>query len=113
MSLRRVASAVLTLEAIVIFLAIPVAIAISDVNAEAAVPTGLGVTLLALVAVALLGKPIGWWLGWFVQVLAVAMGFVVPAMFVLGGLFTLLWFFTLRVGKQVEAAQRSAAPGAE
>ncbi len=107
MSLRRVASTVLTFEAIVIFLAIPVAIAISDVDAELAVPTGLGVALLALVAAALLRKPIGWWLGWLVQALAVAMGFVVPAMFVLGGLFALLWFFTLRVGKQVEAAQRA------
>lgn len=113
MSLRRVASALLTLEAIVIFLAIPVAIAVSDVNAEVAVPTGLGVALFALVAAALLRKRIGWWFGWLVQVLAVAMGFVVPAMFVLGGLFALLWVLMLQLGKRVEAAQQSDATRAD
>ncbi len=105
MSLRSVGAAVLTLEAIVIFLAIPVAIAVSDVDAEVAVPTGLGVAMLALVAAALLRKPIGWRLGWIVQALAVAMGFVVPVMFALGGFFAVLWMLTLRLGKQVEAEQ--------
>ena len=108
--MRGIAAAVLTLEAIVIGLAIPVAVSVSDVDARVAVPAGLGLAVLCLVAAGLLRRPVGYRLGWMVQVAAVALGFVVPAMFFLGALFGFLWFMALRLGSEVEAtkARRTA-----
>jgi len=109
---RGLAAAVLTFEAIVIGLAIPVAVSVSEVDAGVAVPAGLALAVLCLVAAALLRRPLGYRLGWAVQVAAVALGFVVPAMFFLGGLFGFLWFMALRLGGEVEAARaRRAASG--
>lgn len=102
-----VAAAVLTFEAIVIMLAIPVAVAVADVDASVAVPAGLGLGLLALVAAAGLRRGWGVPLGWAVQVGAVALGFVVPTMFFLGGVFALLWFLTFRLGRQIEQGPSS------
>ena len=102
MSKRSVAAVLLTLEAVVIALAIPVALALSDVSASVAVPVGLGVALLSLAAAGALGRPAGYALGWVVQVLAIALGFIVPTMFVLGAIFALLWLVTLRLGKTIE-----------
>jgi len=105
MSKRSVAAVLLTLEAVVIALAIPVALALSDVSASVAVPVGLGVALLSLAAAGALGRPAGYALGWVVQVLAIALGFIVPTMFVLGAIFALLWLVTLRLGKTIEEDQ--------
>jgi hypothetical protein len=45
--------------------------------------------------------------GWALQVAVVGLGFLVPVMFVLGGVFGLLWFFSLRLGRQAEATARA------
>jgi Protein of unknown function (DUF4233) len=107
MSKRSVASAVLTIEAIVIVLAIPVAIVIADVTPAVAVSVGLSVALLCVIVAGLLRRRLGYQLGWVVQVLAIAMGFVVPTMFFLGAVFALLWFLTLRLGRAIEEQQRA------
>jgi hypothetical protein len=109
---NRIAATVLVVEAIVIGLAIPVALAVSDVPASTAVPVGLAVVVACIIAAALVRRgAAGYYLGSVLQVVAVALGFVVPVMFVLGGIFALLWFVTLRLGREVEradAARRAA-----
>jgi hypothetical protein len=105
MSKRSVAAALLVLEAIVIVLAIPVAIVIADVRPAIALSVGGSVALLCVVVAGLLRRPVGYALGWVIQGLAIAMGFVVPSMFFLGGVFALLWFITLRVGRAIEEQQ--------
>ena len=54
--------------------------------------------VVAGLAVAALGLPAGWVL----QGLILLSGFVVPAMFFIGGLFALLWVVGLRVGRRGE-----------
>jgi hypothetical protein len=104
---RGLASGVLGLEAIVLLLVVPVAVTIFDVDAVVAITAGVLLIALCIVAIAGLGRGWGYTLGWIVQVLALALGFVVPAMFALGGIFALLWFFALRIARQVEAHQEA------
>ena len=116
--MNRIAATVLVVEAIVIGLAIPVAVGVSDVAASTAVAVGLAVVVACLTAAMLVRKgAVGYYLGSVLQVVAIALGFVVPVMFVLGGIFALLWFLTLRLGREVEradAARRAAeAPPSE
>ena len=47
-------------------------------------------------------------LGWVIQVAAVALGFLVPLMFVLGGVFALLWGTAYFLGRKIER-ERAAA----
>lgn len=109
MSGRGVCAAVLTFEFIVIALAVPVAVAVSDVEARVAVPIGLALALACLLAAALLRSPAGYVLGSALQVLAIATGFVVPVMFVLGGLFAFLWFLARYLARQLERERGTAA----
>lgn len=100
--MRGLASGVLGLEAIVLLLVVPVAVTVFDVDAAVGITGGVLLIVLCIVAIAGLGRGWGYPLGWVVQVLAIALGFVVPAMFALGGIFALLYFFALRLARQVE-----------
>ena len=104
--MNRVAATVLVLEGIVLMLAIPVAVVVADVEPALAVPVGVGLGVLCMVAAGLVrrGRP-GYVLGSVLQVAAIATGFVVPAMFFLGGLFALLWVVVLRIGPEVDQAR--------
>lgn len=107
--MRVIAASVLFFEAIVVALAIPVAITLTDTDPAVA---GVGGGLLALACVATAGmlrRPWGYQLGWALQVLVVACGFVVPAMFVLGVLFALLWGVGLHIGRKGEAVHARLA----
>jgi hypothetical protein len=47
-------------------------------------------------------------LGWAVQVAAIALGFVIPLMFVLGGIFALLWGSAYFLGRKIERERAEA-----
>lgn len=103
--MRIIGASVLVFEALVVLLAIPVAVTLYDVDPWVA---GVGGGLLALgclVTAGLLGRPGGFAVGWGLQVLVVASGLVVPAMYFLGGLFAVLWGLGLRVGRKGEDAR--------
>jgi len=102
---RVIAAAVLLFEAIVVMLAIPVAITVSGVDARVAVPVGLGLMVVLLLTAGLLRRPFGYRLGWGVQVLVLASGLVVPAMFLIGGVFVLLWAAAMYFGRRAEAVR--------
>ena len=103
--MRTLCSAVLLFEAIVLGLAIPVALALSDVSGGVVVGVGLGLVVACFLAAGLLGRgSAGLAVGWLVQIAAVLSGFVVPAMFFLGGLFGLLWYFSIRLGRKGDLA---------
>jgi len=101
--MRGLASGVLGLEAIVLLLVVPVAVTVFEVDAAVAAVVGVLLIVLCIVAIGGLGRGWGYKLGWLVQVLAIGLGFVVPQMFVLGGVFALLWYSALRIARQVEA----------
>lgn len=112
--MRALASSVLGLEVLVLILVVPVAITVFDVDAAIGITGGLLLIALCIVAIGGLGRGWGYQLGWVVQALAIALGFVVPTMFLLGGIFALLYFFALRLARKVEAekAARGEPPAA-
>lgn len=103
--MRRLLATVLTCEAIVIALAIPVAISVLDVDGRTA---GLVCGGLAVAAVLVAGMLRYRWAigaGSVLQVLMVAAGFMVPTMFFLGVLFGALWVTGIWLGRKVESVQ--------
>lgn len=108
--MRVVLLSILIFEVIVFGLAVPVMIFTSSVSTGLAVGLGVGAALLALVATAMMRKPVGYLLGWITQVVAVAMGFANGAMFVVGGMFAALWIITFVLGKRLDAAKPGADP---
>ena len=107
--MRVLGGAVLAIEAIVVILAIPVVVVVGTLP----VPPWLGISVGVLLAVALLvlaryvTRPWAIPTGWVLQVLVVLTGVLAPAMFVVGGIFALLWGVAIRLGR--EADQSGAA----
>jgi|SRR5450631_3371390 len=95
---RRLTSSVLSMEVVVFWLAIIVAIVQENVSVAAALAVGgaLGVGSIAIAA--MIRRPWAYRAGGALQVLAIACGFVVPAMFVVGALFAILWIVAVRLG---------------
>lgn len=108
--MRVVLLSVLIFEAILFGLAIPVMIFTSSVGTGVATALGVGGALLALVATAMMRKPVGYLIGWVTQVVAIAMGFANGAMFVVGGMFAGLWIITFVLGKRLDAARPGTDP---
>ena len=95
---RRLAASVLGMEVVVFWLALIVAVVVSRVSAAVAVPIGVGLALCCVLVAASIRRPWAYPAGWVLQLLAVASGFVVHTMFVVGAIFLLLWLAALRVG---------------
>ncbi|CAN5593282.1 hypothetical protein BH18ACT8_BH18ACT8_05750 [soil metagenome] len=108
--MRSICAAVLALEAVVLGLTTPVMISVADVDPAPALAGGLGLAALAVMAAGLLRYGWAYWLGHAVQIGAIALGFVVPVMFVLGTIFAALWIAALLIGRRVEDVK--AARGA-
>lgn len=109
--MRVVGSTVLTLQALVLLLALPVATSVNGVAAGIAWLCFAGAAVLCIAAVAVITKPIGVALGWVAQVATAALAFFVPWLLVLAVVFGALWWGTLRVTSkvaQVDAARRAA-----
>lgn len=105
---RGMCAAILTLEAIALGLTTPVMITVADVSPALAVPIGLGLCVLCFLLAGMLRKPWAYVAGHVVQVAAVGLGFVVPMMFVVGGLFALLWFTAYWLGGKIEREKADA-----
>jgi amino acid transporter len=103
--LRTLAAAVLAFQSIVIALAIPVAISVYDVPAARAGWVGGVVAISCILVAGLLRHRWAYALGWAIQVVSILAGFVVPVMFVLGGIFMALWWGALTLGRKGEATQ--------
>jgi hypothetical protein len=102
---RRLTSSVLSMEVVVFWLAIIVAIVQDHVSLAAALPAGGALAVGCIVVAGMIRRPWAYRAGGALQVLAIACGFVVPAMFVIGGLFAVLWVVAVRIG---DAALRRA-----
>ncbi|MGH3242782.1 MAG: DUF4233 domain-containing protein [Spirillospora sp.] len=101
---RRLLAAVLGSEAIVIALAIPVAVTVQDVGAATAGGVCGGLAVVCLLVAGLLRFPWAVTVGSVVQVLIVATGFLVPAMFFLGVVFGALWATAIWMGRKAASA---------
>jgi hypothetical protein len=104
--MKRLCATVLIMEAIVIGLAIPVAIQIDHLARSSAGLTG-GIAAVSAVLLALLARRllrvtlVG---GSLLQVFVIVAGAVVPVMYVLGGIFAVLWSIGIWLGYRVEHA---------
>jgi Protein of unknown function (DUF4233) len=103
--MRVLASSVLAFEWVVLGLAIPVAVNVAGVSSPRAWATFAVASVLTVLALGLLGRPVGVWLGWGVQAVAVAGGLVVPLLGILGAIFAGLYFAAIRLGSQVDQAR--------
>jgi hypothetical protein len=107
---RGIAASVLVFEGMVVFFATLVALALSDVDDATLWWTGGTLAVACVLAAGLLGRPWGYLAGSALQVLVVAAGFLVPAMFVLGLVFAALWFLALHLGRKVARMQAAQPP---
>ncbi|MGH3369883.1 MAG: DUF4233 domain-containing protein [Nocardioidaceae bacterium] len=92
----------LTLQAIVLGLTTPVMISVAAVSVGTALGIGVGLTVGCLVVAGLLRRPWAYHLGWVIQVASLALGLVVPMMFLLGAIFTALWAGAFFLGAKVD-----------
>jgi hypothetical protein len=99
---RRLCSAILLLESIVLGLSTAVMISVESVDTARALWAGLGLAAACVVAAGLLRRPWGYHVGWAIQAAAIALGFVVTAMFALGVIFLLLWLTAFRLGRTID-----------
>ena len=105
---RRLCSAILSLEAIVLGLTTPVMISISDVAVPTALSVGLGMMVACLLVAGLLRGEWAYLLGWAIQVAAIGLGVLVTIMFVLGPIFALLWGTAYFLGRKIERERAEA-----
>ena len=110
---RGMCAAVLSLEAIALGLTTPVLIAVVDVEVGTALAIGLGLAVACLLVAGMLRKEWAYLLGWLIQLGAVGLGFVIPLMFVLGGIFALLWGIAYFLGRKIERERAEAYASAE
>ncbi|HZR54265.1 MAG TPA: DUF4233 domain-containing protein [Streptosporangiaceae bacterium] len=106
---RQLCGMVLVMEAIVIALAIVPAKALEHVNGAVAGGVGGGLAILAILLSAVVGRPrMGWALtaGTILQVLVIASGVWVHAMYVLGVVFGALWLTGIWLARRIERETR-------
>lgn len=99
---RRLCAAILALEAIAFGLCTPVLISLSDLSTATGLWIGLGLTVACLLVAGLLRFTWAYWLGWALQVAAIAVGFEVATMFALGAIFLALWATAYILGRRIE-----------
>ena len=108
---RSMCAGMLTLQAVVLFLAGLVMTGVTDVGFGAALSIGLSLAALCLVAAGSLRRPWGYWIGWAVQGVSVGLGFVVPMMFFLGAVFGALWAGAYFLGARIDRERAAHAVG--
>jgi hypothetical protein len=102
--MKRLCATVLIMETIVIWLAIPVALAVNHASARRAGVAGV-VLALAAVALAVVARR---WLrltligGSVLQALVIAAGVIVAVMYFLGAIFAALWAIGIWLGHRVD-----------
>ncbi len=99
---RSMCAVMLTLQAVVLGLTTPVLISVADVSVSTALAVGLGLTVACLVVAGMLRRSWAFHAGWAIQVAAVALGVVIPMMFLLGAVFAALWAGAYFLGAKID-----------
>jgi Protein of unknown function (DUF4233) len=101
--LRRLLSSVLVFEAIFLVLAVPVAVTIEHLHHGVAFGVGGGLAVIAVLLAGVVGRR-RWALtaGTILQFVIIAAGVEVPALYVLGVVFCVLWFTGIYLADKLE-----------
>jgi len=105
---RGMCAAVLSLEAITLGLTTPVMISVAGVDTATALWIGLGLAVACILLAGMLRAEWAYSVGWVIQGAAVGLGFVIPLMFVLGGIFALLYGSAYFLGRKIERERAEA-----
>ncbi len=102
------ASTVLVLEAFLMLFATLVVFGLQrDELSPALILTGGLVLFAALIGTcAILSKPAGPIVGWILQLVIIATGFVQPEMFLVGAIFAATWWYGLKTGMRLDRENR-------
>ncbi|WP_456847071.1 DUF4233 domain-containing protein [Cellulomonas sp. P5_C6] len=109
------AQTILVLEAVLVFFATLVAFGLRLAPVSTIWWVGGTISVVLILLSGMVSRPGGYLGGTIAQVLVLAGGFFVPMMFIIGGIFVVLWFVALRLGGRIdrERAEYDAAhPGA-
>ena len=111
--MKVLCSAVLGIEAIVVFLATSLAASNGSVsNTALAWAVGLALMVLLFLAIGTLRRPWGLTAGWILQAVVLATSFVVGwSMLVVGGIFVVLWWLAIHNGRRVDEMRAQASSG--
>lgn len=100
--MNRAISLALLFQIVVFVLAIPGMIQVDNVPVGTALAAGGAAALIPLLAAALLRRPIGWAFAWLAQLAGLALGLLTPWMYVVGGIFALLFVVSFVLGRKIE-----------
>ncbi|BCW40856.1 hypothetical protein StoSoilB3_23910 [Arthrobacter sp. StoSoilB3] len=104
------ASTVLLLEAFVAFFGTLAVFGLKRGEVDPGIILGVGIALsvVLVLACAVLSRPWGIGLGWVLQVVLILTGLAEPMMFIVGVLFAICWWYGIRAGMRIdrEVAQR-------
>jgi hypothetical protein len=109
--IRRLCGTVLAMEAVILGLAILPAIRLEHANGPLAGGVGGGLAVCALLLSGMVGRPHMSWAvkaGTVLQILFIAAGVVLPAMYVLGVIFAALWFTGIWLARRWETPVAAA-----
>jgi hypothetical protein len=103
---RRLCSTVLIMETVVIWLAIPVALAVDHARPQRVGVAGVVLAVAAVVLAVLARRRLRWAIigGTVLQALVIAAGVIVPVMYFLGAIFAAFWIIGLRLGHRLDVA---------
>jgi hypothetical protein len=108
--MKRLCGTVLGMEAVLVALCIVPAMVLQHVRGAVAGGVGGGIAIAAIVLAGFVGKR-RWALiaGSVLQLVVIAAGVLLPAMYVLGVIFTALWFGGIKLARKWEAAEAAQA----
>jgi hypothetical protein len=108
---RMFAATTLICEAMLVFFATLVAFALEPIDQRhtSYLIVGGVLMLLCVLCAGMLRSRAGYALGWVLQAVMIAGGFVVPMMFGIGVAFAVIWFFALRIGGRVDREKAEVA----
>jgi len=101
--MRHMCAAMLSLQAVILGLSVPVMIAVEDVTPAIAGLIGGGLAVLCVLTAGMLRRPWAYAVGHAIQVGTIATGFLVPIMFLIGLMFLALWLGAFFLGRRIEA----------
>jgi Protein of unknown function (DUF4233) len=104
-NVRRLCAIVLIMETVVIWLSIPVALAVNHASPSRIGVAGVFLAVAAVVLAALARRRPRWTIigGSVLQVLVIAAGVIVPVMYFLGAIFAALWVIGIGLGRRLDA----------